>query len=122
MAAYYSSLNEPSDTASASEPPEAKNEPSAFEVSNESSTTASPASGQGQINNMDGIKTDVDDQQSVSPYQPGSTAPDGDAAAPGQGPRTKHPEPQQEIRPHHPKPQQRNNIVPLPFKVRDKHV
>lgn len=120
MAAHYSSLNEPSDEASANEPKQPNVEPFVSSPSNESLQIKSLAPGQPRVSNTDGVKTDVDEQRSVSPCQPGQSGPHDGSAAPGQVPRTKHPAPQQEPRPDHPKPQQRNNIVPLPFKVRDK--
>lgn len=120
MAAYYSSLNESSEEASANEPVQSNVEPVVSTPSNESLQTESLAPGQSQVSNTDGVKTNVDDQRSASPCQPGPSGPHDGAAAPGQVPHTKRPEPQQEPRPDHPKPQQRNNIVPLPFKVRDK--
>ena len=121
MDAYYSSLNESSETSSANEPSESSKQPSVSSPLNEPSNTKSPAPSQVQVSDTDGVKTDVGDQQSASPCQPGLGAPHDDSAGPGQGPQTKHPQPHQAPRPDHPKPQQRNNIVPLPFKVRDKH-
>ena len=79
-----------------------------------------------QVNRAVGAQSDANDQRSATPGQSspyGPTTPhDDSSAAPGQGTRTAEPEPQQEPHKDQPKPLQRNNIVPLPFKVRDKHV